>query len=50
MVGVVPIHDKLRENRLQRFGHIYRRPANVVVKKSAMIVMDSRLREEEDLN
>ena len=43
-VGVIPIHDKLRENRLKWFGHIYRRPPDVVVKNSDMIVLDSRAR------
>lgn len=32
-VGVVPIQNKLRENRLKWFGHIYHRPADAVVKK-----------------
>jgi hypothetical protein len=33
MVGVAPIEEKLRENRLRWFGHVYRRPADAVVKR-----------------
>ncbi|KAF5936300.1 hypothetical protein HYC85_027429 [Camellia sinensis] len=32
-VGVAPIEDKLRENRLRWFGHIQRRPTEAVVKR-----------------
>jgi len=43
-IRVIPIEDKLREDRLRWFGHIYRRPLDVVVKKSDMIAVDSRVR------
>lgn len=46
MVGVVHTQDKLRENRLRWFGHIYCRRGDEVVKNSDMIVVDSRLGEE----
>lgn len=36
-VGVVPIQDKLRDNRLRWFEHIYRRPTDAVVKKSDIV-------------
>ena len=38
MVGVAPIEDKLRENRLRWFRHICRRPIDAVVKISYMII------------
>ena len=33
MVGVAPIQDKLRENRLRWFGHVQRRPTETVVRR-----------------
>jgi hypothetical protein len=48
-VRVIPIHDKLRENKLRWFGHIYCRPLDVI----DLIVMDSRVRgraKEKNLN
>ena len=33
MVGVAPIQDKLRENRLRWFGHVQRRPTEAVVRR-----------------
>ena len=33
MVGVAPIQDKLRENRLRWFGHVQRRPIEAVVRR-----------------
>ena len=41
MVGVVPIKDKLRENRLRWFGHVYHRPEDAVVKRADRIVLGS---------
>ncbi|KAI8542873.1 hypothetical protein RHMOL_Rhmol08G0174000 [Rhododendron molle] len=41
MVGVAPIEKKLRENRLRWFGHVYRRPGDVVVKRAEMIASGS---------
>ena len=39
MVEVAPIEDKTRENRLQWFGHIRRRPLNVLVRKSDVLTI-----------
>ena len=39
MVGVAPIEEKLRKNRLRWFGHVYRRPADAVVKRMDMITL-----------
>ena len=33
LVGVAPIKDKIRENRLRWFGHIGHRPMNAPVRK-----------------
>ena len=33
LVGVAPIEDKMRENRLQSFGHIERRSRDVPVRR-----------------
>ncbi|KAI8556243.1 hypothetical protein RHMOL_Rhmol05G0237300 [Rhododendron molle] len=41
MVGVAPIEEKLRENRLRWFGHIHCRPEDAVVKRAERIVLDS---------
>ncbi|KAL7248052.1 hypothetical protein ACSBR2_002871 [Camellia fascicularis] len=43
-VGVVPIEDKLRENRLRWFGHIQRRPTEAVVKRCDTITVDGSVR------
>ncbi|KAI8559998.1 hypothetical protein RHMOL_Rhmol04G0220700 [Rhododendron molle] len=41
MVGVAPIEEKLRENRLRWFGHVYHRPEDAVVKRADRIALDS---------
>ena len=33
MMGVAPIEEKLRENRLRWFGHVYHRSVDAVVKR-----------------
>lgn len=40
MVGFVPVHVKLRENKLRWFELVYRKPGNAEVKKNDMIVVD----------
>ena len=39
MVGIAPIEEMLRENRLRWFGHVYRRPADAVVKRVDRIAL-----------
>ncbi|KAL7238250.1 hypothetical protein ACSBR2_004368 [Camellia fascicularis] len=39
-VGVAPIEDKLRENRLRWFGHIQRRPTEAAMKRCDAIMVD----------
>ncbi|GMP94361.1 hypothetical protein CsSME_00043841 [Camellia sinensis var. sinensis] len=43
-VGVAPIEDKLRENRLRWFGHIQRRPTEAVVKRCDTVTIDGSVR------
>ena len=43
-VGVAPIEDKLRENRLRWFGHIQRRPTEAVVKRRDVVTVDGSVR------
>ncbi|CAL5326839.1 unnamed protein product [Camellia sinensis] len=43
-VGVAPIEDKLRENRLRWFGHIQRRPIEAVVKRCDAVTVDGSVR------
>ncbi|CAL5393655.1 unnamed protein product [Camellia sinensis] len=43
-VGVVPIGDKLRENRLRWFGHIQRRPTEAVVKRCDTVTVDGSVK------
>ena len=45
MVGVAPIEDKLRENRLRWFGHICCRPIDAVARRSDMIVGNDNTKE-----
>ena len=33
LVGVAPIENKIRENRLRWFGHIWRRPTDAPVRR-----------------
>ena len=40
MVGITHIEEMLRENRLRWFGHVYRRPTDVVVKRADRIALD----------
>ena len=44
MVGVVPIKDKMRKNRLRWFEHIYRKSTNVVVRKNDRIIDNENTR------
>ena len=44
IVGVAPIEDKLRENRLRWFGHVKRRPLSAPVRKSDLINIDGSAR------
>ncbi|KAI8572114.1 hypothetical protein RHMOL_Rhmol01G0173400 [Rhododendron molle] len=43
MVGVAPIEEKSRENRLRWFRHIHRRSEDAVVKRADRIVLDSNV-------
>lgn len=36
-VEISPIEDKMRENRLRRFGYVLRRLADMVVRMSDMV-------------
>ena len=44
LVGVAPIQDKIRENRLRWFGHIRRRPVNAVVRKTELIIVEGNIK------
>ena len=44
MVGVAPIEDKLRENKLRWFGQKCRRPTDVVVRRNNMIIGNDNTR------
>ncbi|KAI8562254.1 hypothetical protein RHMOL_Rhmol03G0020600 [Rhododendron molle] len=41
IVGVAPIEEKLRENRLRWFRHVYRRPGDAIVKRADRIALGS---------
>ncbi|KAL7242429.1 hypothetical protein ACSBR1_014913 [Camellia fascicularis] len=43
-VKVVPIEDKLRENRLRWFGYIHWRPTEAVVKRYDTVTLDGSVR------
>lgn len=32
-LGITPIEDKMRENRIRWFGYVHRRPINAIVKE-----------------
>ena len=38
MVGLLPIEDKLRKNRLRWYRHVCHRPIDAVVRRSDMII------------
>lgn len=40
MAWVTLIEDKLRDNTLKWFGHVYRRSVDAVVRSSDMVVFD----------
>ena len=44
MVGVAPIEDKMRENRLRWFGHIQRKPLDASVRKSDLLTIHGNAR------
>ena len=43
-VGVAPIEDKLRENRLKWFGHVQRRSLDPPVRKGDRIMVQGDVR------
>lgn len=43
-VGVAPIEDKMRENRLRWFGHVQRRPLTAPVRKSDIVQIEGNAR------
>ena len=40
LVGVAPIEDKIRENRLRWYGHVRRRPTNEAVRKTELLTVE----------
>ena len=44
MIEVAPIEEKMRENLLQWFGHIQRRPINASFRKSDAIHIEGNAR------
>ena len=44
MIEVAPIEEKMRENLLQWFGHIQRRPTNAPIRKSDAIHIEDNAR------
>ncbi|KAL7172389.1 hypothetical protein ACSBR2_031978 [Camellia fascicularis] len=43
-IGVVPIEDKLKKNRLRLFSHIQWRPTETVVKRCDTVTVDGSVR------
>ena len=39
MIGVAPIEDKMRENRLWWFGHIQRKPLDALIRKNDLLTI-----------
>ena len=50
IVGVAPIEDKIRENQLQWFGHIQRKPLDAPVRKSDLLIVHGNDRGREKPN
>ena len=44
LVRIVPIEDKLRENRLRWFGHVHRRPLDAPVRRLESMHIDKSKR------
>ena len=44
LVGVAPIEDKMRENRLRWFGHTQRKPLDAPIRKSDLLTIHGNAR------